>query len=205
MHLTIGSLIYVSAPSGGGGEPLGASIIAVDEIIQRATDGDQAAQQSIYEMYSERVHRLVLRIVGPTDADDVTQDVFVNVFNKMHTFRFGSEFGTWVHRLAVNDALQHLRRKRRRTAQSLDESHLHATSASAPSHDRAADLKELFETAFARLDVELRMILELKEVQKLSYAEIAEIVGIPEGTVGSRLNRARRELRLHLTSLGWEG
>lgn len=184
---------------------MGASIIAVDEVIQRAADGDQTAQQSIYEMYSERIHRLVLRIVGPTDADDVTQDVFVNVFRKMHSFRFGSQFGTWVHRLAVNDALQHLRRKRRRTAQPLEESHLAAASLDRPTADRAADMKELFETAFARLDTELRMILELKEVQKLSYTEIAEIVGIPEGTVGSRLNRARRELRLHLTSLGWEG
>lgn len=184
---------------------MGASTIVVDEMIQRAADGDLAAQQSIYEMYGERVHRLVLRIVGPSDADDVTQDVFVNIFQKMHTFRFGSEFGTWVHRLAVNDALQHLRRRQRRNAQPLDESHLAAAAASRPAEDRATDMKELFEMAFARLDSELRMILELKEIQKLSYAEIAQIVGIPEGTVGSRLNRARRELRSHLTSLGWEG
>lgn len=66
------------------------------------------------------------------------------------------------------------------------------------------DLKELFDVALSRLDAELRMILDLKESQQLPYSEIAEIVGIPEGTVGSRLNRARRELKSHLLSLGWE-
>ena len=72
--------------------------------------------------------------------------------------------------------------------------------------DQAANLEnaELLEVALSRIDPELRIVFELKEVDELPYSEIAEIVGIPEGTVGSRLNRARTELRDHLTQLGWE-
>ena len=71
--------------------------------------------------------------------------------------------------------------------------------------DNQPDLKELLETALGRIDAELRLILELKELDRFKYSQIAEIVGIPEGTVGSRLNRARRELRHQLEALGWEG
>lgn len=174
-----------------------------DSLVQLASQGDRGAQASLYEMLAGRVQRVVLRIVGADDADDVTQDVFINVFKKMHTFRFDSSFTTWVHRLAVNDALQHLRRSVRQSALPLDPSRL--TVNDQRSRDLNLEAKELFELAYARLDVELRVILELKEVEQMPYSEIAKVVGIPEGTVGSRLNRARRELRGHLVDLGWEG
>ena len=172
-----------------------------DGLVERASAGDRSAQASLYELLASRVYRVVLRIVGPSDADDVTQDVFVNIFRKMHTFRADSNFTTWVHRLAVNDALQHLRRVRRHPTLELDETQMRGSM----SHAQQSDTRELFEMAYARLETELRVILELKEVQGMRYAEIADVVGIPAGTVGSRLNRARRELRAHLTALGWEG
>jgi RNA polymerase sigma-70 factor (ECF subfamily) len=172
-------------------------------LVERAASGDRIAQAGLYEALVERVHRVVLRIVGETDADDVTQDVFINVFKKMHSFRADANFSTWVHRLAVNDALQHLRRVRRRPMLTLDEARM--CPSVSPSDAQQADVSEQFEVAYARLETELRVILELKEIERMSYAEIAKVVGIPEGTVGSRLNRARRELRAHLSALGWEG
>jgi RNA polymerase sigma-70 factor (ECF subfamily) len=168
--------------------------------IQLASHGDRDAQRVIYEAHVERVYRLVLRLVGRSDAEDVTQNLFLQLFAKLKTFRHESEFATWVHRLAVNEALQHVRRVRRHAAVQLT-----STNTAQVAVSNATDWKELFETAMSRIESELRLVLELKELEKMSYSQIAEILGIPEGTVGSRLNRARRELRDQLVALGWEG
>jgi RNA polymerase sigma-70 factor, ECF subfamily len=167
--------------------------------IKLAAQGDRAAQRRIYDSLVGRVYRSVLRIVGQDDAEDVTQEVFIRLFAKLGSFRHDSEFATWVYRLAVNEALQHLRRLRRRATVPLDEDTFPATE------PPDADLGELLEVALAQIDAELKMLLELKEVEQLSYAEIAELLGIPAGTVGSRLNRARHDLREKLIALGWEG
>ena len=159
-----------------------------------------ASQQLIYERLSGQVGTLVRRMVGQDAADDVTQDVFIHVFDKMHTFNSASGFSTWVYRVAVNDALQYLRRAKRRTTVDLDESALVGKAAR-----QELDTRDLVEVALSRMDDQLRVVLELKEIEKLPYEQIAEIVGIPVGTVGSRLNKARRELREHLQRLGWEG
>ena len=166
--------------------------------IQLASNGDRDAQRIIYETLVERVHRLVLRIVGPADSEDVTQDLFLHLFDKLSSFRHESEFSTWVHRMAVNEALQHTRRTRRHPTVQLLPTEVIESRA-----EHETDSKELLETAMSRIDAELRLILELKEIEQMPYSEIAEIIGIPEGTVGSRLNRARRELRMQLSALGW--
>ncbi len=185
---------------GGDELPQGASMSLSPETVQRAARGDRDSQQQVYEAMSSRVHALVRRIVGEHAADDVTQDVFIHVFTKMQTFNQESAFETWVYRLAVNDALQYLRRERRRSTLKLDESTV------AKRADRAdLDIRELIEVAMARLETELRIILQLKEIDKLPYEQIAQVVGVPVGTVGSRLNKARRLLRDELRQLGWEG
>ena len=126
--------------------------------------------------------------------------MFLHLFGSLYKFRFESDFVTWAHRLVVNSALQHLRRRRRRNS-ALP---LEAIQRHPEVRQVDTDLKELFEVAFSRLDAELRVILDLKEAQGLSYSQTAEIAGIPEGTVGSQLNRARRELKCALLALGWE-
>lgn len=170
-----------------------------DEAIRLATQGDRGSQQLIYESLWPQVRRLIERIVGRDAADDVTQDLFIHVFEKLSSYNSASRFTTWVYRVAVNDALQHLRRQRRRTTVALPDSAIGATPAD------NLENRELVDVALGRLDADLRIILQLKEVDKLSYDQIAEIVSIPIGTVGSRLNKARRELREHLLRLGWEG
>ena len=100
----------------------------------------------------------------------------------------------------VNEAYQHLRQKRRRQHHPL----VYEPIDKAVGGDERAEQKELMEQALARLDPELRSICLLREIDDLSYREIAETLEIPEGTVGSRLNRARRELKEHLIHLGWE-
>ena len=103
-----------------------------------------------------------------------------------------------MYRLAVNESLQHLRRNRRKYRtldwEPLDESQ----------QPDGGEKKELLELALARIDPELRSIFLLREIEGLSYGDIAEALQIREGTVGSRLNRARRELKQHLSDLGFE-
>lgn len=177
----------------------GGKMVLANEVIEGAARGERESQRLIYESLGSRVYRTVYRIVGSSDVDDVTQDIFLHLFVNLHKFRFESEFSTWVHRLAVNQALQHLRRSSRKSMVPIE------SLADVPATEREdPDLNELFEVALSRLDTELCIILDLKESQDLSYRQIAEIVDIPEGTVGSRLNRARRELKGHLLALGWE-
>jgi RNA polymerase sigma-70 factor (ECF subfamily) len=136
-------------------------------------------------------------MVGEQDAADVTQQVFLQVFRKLEQFGGRASFETWLYRLATNECLQHLRRSRRRTAPRLRED---APDVS-PGHVASVDTREALETALGRLEPELRSIFLLREVERLPYEQIARALDIPEGTVGSRLNRARRELRDHLREL----
>ena len=177
--------------SGSGGDSLAAVVTACQQ-------GDRAAQRQLYDACQQNVFRLAVRMVGLQDAADVTQQVFLQAFRSIGKFNGRSLFETWLYRLAVNESLQHLRRNRRGKHQTLDwepmdESH----------QGDDAERKEVLDQALARIDPELRSIFLLREVEGLSYHDIAEALQIPEGTVGSRLNRARRELRQQLTELGF--
>ena len=155
---------------------------------------------SCFERCSPRVYAQMVRMVGVQDADDVTQQVFLHLFRKLDKFDGRSKLETWVYSLASNEALQFLRsRSRHATDTLLDD----PTSCSSNVQEKF-EQAELLNLALSRIDPELRAVLVLKEQQDFSYREIAEAVGIPEGTVGSRLNRARAELREKLLQLGWE-
>lgn len=171
-----------------------------DEVLAGCRAGAQDAEQRLYDLSHRQVYRLLVRLVGVQDAPDVMQQVFLQVFRKIHQFEGNSKFETWLYRLAVNEALQHLRKKQRRSFQPLS----HEPVLPDGSDAKRSEQRELLELALARVDPELRTVFLLREVDKLSYREIAQAVGIPEGTVGSRLNRARHELQQHLIDLGWQ-
>lgn len=170
-----------------------------EDVIQHATLGDRNAQKVIFETFRVAICRVAGRIVGDADADDVAQETFVTAFEKLSQFRCDSQFSTWLYRIAVNKAIRFKQNQTRRATATLSEADGAWQSAS-----DADETAELVKLAMSKLDPELGMILQLKEIDRLSYAEISEIVGIPEGTVGSRLNRARKELRERLMALGWE-
>jgi RNA polymerase sigma-70 factor (ECF subfamily) len=130
----------------------------------------------------------------------VTQQVFLHVFQKIDRFEGHSRFETWLYRLATNEAYQYLRKERRWKHESLG----HEPGSGQTSVEDVDQKKELLEEALKRVDPELRTIFLLREVEELSYHEIAEVLEISEGTVASRLNRARRALRSVLSDLGWE-
>ncbi len=172
---------------------------AVD-VVEACKNGDPLAQRRLYDASHQNVYRLVVRMVGVQEAADVTQQVFLQTFRKIGQFSGKSQFGTWIYRVAVNESLQHLRKAKRSQMQVLEQE---PTDRSPDGHENVED-KELLEQALAQLEPDLRSTFLLREIDGLSYGAIASALEIPEGTVGSRLNRARRELKQYLVELGWE-
>ena len=170
------------------------------EVVAACKKGNRNAQRKLYEVCHRRVYRLIVRMVGEQDAADVTQQVFLQVFRKLDQFTGRARFETWLYRLAVNASLQHLRRSQRRPTWDIKANPPDTT----PSHELRSENKELLELALQRLEPDLRSVFLLREVQELSYHNIAVALDVPEGTVGSRLNRARNELRQHLVEMGWQ-
>ena len=159
-------------------------------LIESAANGDRSALREIYERTNSRVFRLMVRMVGRQDSEDLTQQAYVRAFEKLNQFEGSARFETWLYRLATNEALQHLRRERvRRTVPMEIDPVTHADKTI-----EQVETAERLQSALHQLDPELRAIISLKEEGGLSYKQIADTMSIPEGTVGSRLNRARREL-----------
>jgi RNA polymerase sigma-70 factor (ECF subfamily) len=178
-----------------------ADAAAIDAaVLAGCRASERGAQQRLYELCHRQVYRLMVRMVGLQDAADVTQQVFLQVFRKIDQFAGHSKFETWLYRLAVNEALQHLRKGQRWKFQTLSREPVSHHK----SEEECDENKELVDQALSRVEPELRSVLVLREVEGLSYREIAEAIEVPEGTVGSRLNRARREMQQHLANLGWE-
>jgi RNA polymerase sigma-70 factor, ECF subfamily len=169
-------------------------------VIARCQRGDRDAQRQVYESCHLKVHRLMVRMVGIDEAADLTQCVFLQVFRTIGQFAGHASLETWVYRVAANEALQHLRRTRQREPAPLEWEPIDPS----PDDKQRLEQRELLNRSLQRLEPELRCIFLLREVDELSYREIAKTLGIPEGTVGSRLNRARSDLRRHLLELGWE-
>ena len=169
-------------------------------VLEGCRSGDRGAQQRLYELCHRQVYRLMVRMVGLQDAADVTQQVFLQVFRKFDQFAGHSTFETWLYRLATNEALQHLRKGHRWEFQPLSCEPMSNNKSDA----ERTEHRELLDQALSGVEPELRSIFVLREVEELSYRQIAETIGVPEGTVGSRLNRARREIQQHLADLGWE-
>ena len=169
-------------------------------IVRACQQGDMQAQCDLYERCQDFVYRLIVRMVGEQAAPDVMQDIFLQAFRTLSQFSGRSRFETWLYRLSINECLQFLRQARRKPCERLTrepEDH-------APDKGDRLQHRDLLEQALARLDPDLRSVFLLREVEGLSYGELAEALGIPEGTVASRLNRARTELQNLLRELGWE-
>jgi len=169
-----------------------------DELVRSCKAGNRDAMRQLYEENRQAIFQVTARIVGEQEAADITQQVFVRAFSNIARFEARSTIRTWLHRIAVNESLQFLRKSKRENPQGGIE--LREPQQPAENIDDA----ELLDLALIRLPPELNAIFLLREVEELSYREIARTLEISEGTVASRLNRARRELRGILTRLGWE-
>ena len=146
---------------------------------------------------------MIRKIVGNNSADDVMQDFVIQLFAKLGQFRFESSLETWAHRMAVNQSLQYLR-KSSREDQRIRKVAFSTIMSEEPKIQRQTDDAEVLHLAMEQISGEQRAILHMKEIEGLGYEDIASVLGIPEGTVGSRLNKARKDLRTSLLHLGWE-
>lgn len=170
--------------------------------ISKATSGSQDHQKRIYDLLASRVYRVIRKIVGVHHADDVMQDFVIHLFEKLNQFRFESSLETWAHRMAVNQSFQYLRKANRIEERSRRVVASRNTLDSSDPNHRFDDA-EILQLALEQISGEQRAILHMKEVDGLGYGAIGDILGIPAGTVGSRLNKARNELRAALVRLGW--
>lgn len=172
-----------------------ASAAGMADDVALAAAGDVSAFERIYEAHLPRVHSLVRRMTGGRDADELTQDVFVRVWQKLATFRGDSAFSTWLHRLAVNVVIERFRSDTVRRQRLRDGDDIFDRIA-APSRSR--DLSMDFEAALAKLPDGAREIFVLHDVEGYKHHEIATLLDISAGTSKAQLHRARMMLRRHL-------
>jgi len=169
------------------------------DLIACAQQGDRQAFTELVLRHQNGVVGLIYRMCGdPQQAEDAAQEAFVRVWQNLNSYKPQHAFRSWLYRIAANAALDSLRRER--PSADLDSLPLADASAgpeeSTEEHERTMRVRR----AIARLSPPLRMVLILREYQELSYQEIAETLDIPTGTVMSRLNTARSQLRLELTA-----
>lgn len=173
------------------------------EAIQRAQKGDPEAFERLYRLHKGRVYSLCLRMLGNTaEAEDLTQEAFLQLFRKVHTFRGESAFSTWLHRLSVNVVLMHLRRKTLPQT-SLEESMETDQGGEGPRREPGKDDPALvgsidrvtLEEAIERLPRGYREVFLLHDVDGYEHNEIAELLGCSIGNSKSQLHKARLRLR----------
>ncbi len=163
--------------------------------VARAAAGDVRAFEQLYQAHLPRVHSLVRRMAGGRDCDELTQDVFVRVWQKLATFRGDSAFTTWLHRLTVNVVIERFRSETTRRQRFRDADDTFERIA-APA--RSGDLSMDFETAMLKLPDGAREIFVLHDVEGYKHTEIAALLEISPGTSKAQLHRARMMLRKHL-------
>jgi RNA polymerase sigma-70 factor (ECF subfamily) len=163
--------------------------------VALAAAGDHRAFERLYRLHAARVHSLVRRMAGPDgDPHELTQDVFVRVWQRLSTFRGDAAFGTWLHRLAVNLVINWQRgsARGRRLFKEGEEADLLPARATSP--DAAMDLED----ALARLPAGARQVFVLHDVEGYRHEEIAGLLGVTTGTTKAQLHRARMLMRGHL-------
>jgi RNA polymerase sigma-70 factor (ECF subfamily) len=187
-----------------------------DELLAaRAAAGDDAAFETLVARYQHRVYRLASRLTSETDAADVLQDTFLQVYRHLPTFRGDSRFSTWVYRIATNASLMHCRARARRPVESLDEflprfdadgRHVPTPQALqvASRVDELLDRRDLAEKARAaieRLPDLYREAFVLRDLEELSTADVAQVLGVEPAAVRQRVHRARLMVRGYLNAL----
>lgn len=179
-------------------------------LIARLVERDERAFTELMQVYGRRVSALVFRMLGNrAEAEDLTQEVFVQVFKAIGTFRGDSKLSTWIYRIAVNLCKNRTKYLRVRHAGEQDE--LEAVAERVPLGDASRanvakierpdeamagrQVEKIVQDAIARIEPTFRECLVLRDVEELSYEEIGEITGLPPGTVKSRIFRARAQLK----------
>jgi RNA polymerase sigma-70 factor (ECF subfamily) len=180
------------------------------DLVQRVQAGDSAAFRTLFEKYHRRAFAVAMGVVkNEDDALDAVQEAFVKVHKNIHKFQGSSSFYTWLYRIVMNVSIDHVRRTSRRKSLDFDERALHEESevagdgALVPSvtdanPGKAALRRELggaIQAALQELPEHHRAVIVLREIEGMSYEEMAETLGVPKGTIMSRLFHARKKMQ----------
>ena len=171
-----------------------------DELILYSKNGNLEAYNQLVEKYQQPVYNIALRMLGTSqDAEDTTQEVFIQAWKALHSFR-GNNFKAWLFRITSNYCTDVLRSKRGRRADSLDAifpeyNPLPSSAESPEEHALKEEVGQLIARQLLYLSEDQRLVITLADLQGLSYEEIAQITNTSLGTVKSRLNRGRANLR----------
>src|ERR1044071_3578047 len=168
--------------------------------IRRAIEGDETALRSLWTRHAPHIDMVVRRLVGfdPDLAEDIAQEVWIQIFRALPSYRGDSQFSTWAHRIAVNRTLNALRRSRRLAA---IETEVEGDSASGEMDTERSFLASSIEAATAKLSPGARTVFVLHDVEGFTHEEIAQELGITSGGSKSQLFKARAKLRKLLAHL----
>ena len=181
-------------------DPTSAASETIESLIDACLSGDQRAWDAIVRLYRRRVFNVAYTFVGRhEEAEDLTQEIFLRVFRALDTFDRRANFTTWIISVSRNLCIDHFRRLRRERETIDRRVDASALSPMAPGVDPLSrlerfDRRALLRDALNALPETLRTAVMLRDLQELSYQEIAARLGVPDGTVKSRINRGRREL-----------
>ena len=183
------------------------------DLVQRVQAGDSAAFRALYDKYHRRAFAVAMGVVkNEDDALDAVQNAFVKVHKNIHKFQGSSSFYTWLYRIVMNVSIDHVRRTSRRKTLDFDERALHEESEIAgdgallprvtdANPGKAALRRELgsaIQAALAELPEHHRAVIVLREIEGMSYEEMAEALEVPKGTIMSRLFHARKKMQVAL-------
>ena len=188
-------------------DPSSVSTDAIDALIARCLGGDQGAWEEIVRQHRRKVFNIAYKFTGRHDeAEDLTQDIFLKIFKSLHTFDRRANFQTWLVSVSRNLCIDHYRsvRKERETInRDVDPSELAPVSSDTPADDKLEqrDRVVMLRQALDTLAPTLRTAVMLRDIQELTYQEIADKLRLPEGTVKSRINRGRTELARQIQKL----
>lgn len=168
------------------------------QLIARVIAGDRLAGRALYDTHAPRVYSLAYRLSGDAEkAREVTQDTFIRAFSRLSQFRGDAAFGTWLHRIVLT-VVSNSRRSDHRFGREVTLDEANSIEVRAPESD--PDLKDCIARAMDRLSEAYRTTLIMHDIEGYTHAEIAGILGVPEGTSKSRLSAARAQLRQDLAA-----
>ena len=174
-----------------------------EQLVARAQEGDGRAFELLVRKYQYKIIQLVSRLVGDSDAPDVSQETFIKAYRALNGFRGQSAFYTWLYRIGINTAKNHIVSRGRRPAnQDIDIQDAeqyghteHLSDVDTPESLLLSDeIKQKVAEVIHKLPADLRQAITLRELEGLSYEEIAEVMDCPIGTVRSRIFRAREAI-----------
>ncbi len=168
------------------------------DLCRLAANGNLAAFELVYERYHRRTYSLCLRMTAnPTEAEDLTQEVFIQLFRKIGSFRGDSAFSTWLHRLTVNQVLMHFRRRSVKSERTSEDGEIpeRPVSGTANPNKMAVVDRIALKNAIRQLPNGYRKVFVLHDVEGFEHEEVARMMGISVGTSKSQLHKARLKLR----------